>query len=794
VSRPLKAVDGWAGHAYKSGVKWVWKILKSVPGLVVAVVVLALAYFHVVGFPGFVREFVQREISRRGVAVRFTNIRLDLLHGIVATGVVLADAKSPEQTLAAIDQVQLLWNWRRMLRRDNAVDAIRIVNAEVSIPTPADEFGPEVFTARGASAVVYFEDDGSLRLDYLTGTYAGIQVVLTGRLKPSGTAGVSAPPPPGAAAKPMTLVTKVVRELGRIQGIERVELDVTFDVDLARPWDGQATVTLQGDGLKYRNLQVDKARVRVNLNRGALQIEPLLVELYGGAIVVRGRYDFGQSLFDLTVDSTTDLSRLRVLLPEKAARELATLEFTDRPHLAARYVLSPETGALPQLTATVDIGRAALRGVRIRALRGTIAGQGPVWTVRDAVLITPEGRAAGRGQIHAESTDFEYEFDSTVDPVKLLPLLPPSMARFVEPASFGPPPHIKAKVRGDFVDPEAFAYDAEVSAGACSYRGVPLTGASARLRLRTSRLDVQDLTLQRPEGELRGTVLANFDTHRVRFDVRTSANPTALAPLLGPKAGQIMQSYRFGSNIVASAQGLVDFDRPEQTAWTAQAACDGFSYWKFTAAHAKAGLLYTNNTLALRDLDADFYDGVLSGWANFDFRRPDVQYELQLTPTRADVNQILHAVGARSKVTGYLTGDLRLQGRGSDLATLHGDGWLEVTDGILWEGPLFGIFSKILGNTKATSAKATFVVEEQAVKTDDLAIAAGLFSAKSRGKVGFDGKLDFRVEARFLNAIPGWNILSTILGKVLEYQVGGTLGNPSYRASNFPKGLLPHED
>jgi hypothetical protein len=70
-------------------------------------------------------------------------------------------------------------------------------------------------------------------------------------------------------------------------------------------------------------------------------------------------------------------------------------------------------------------------------------------------------------------------------------------------------------------------------------------------------------------------------------------------------------------------------------------------------------------------------------------------------------------------------------------------------------------------------------------------ISAGAFTAKSRGQLGFDGKMDFRVQAQFLRAWPGINIVSKFLEVLLEYKVGGTIGDPKYRPVNFPKELLP---
>ena len=47
-------------------------------------------------------------------------------------------------------------------------------------------------------------------------------------------------------------------------------------------------------------------------------------------------------------------------------------------------------------------------------------------TIADAVIQMREGRLTGHGQYHFESSDFAYEFDSTLDPTRLQPLMFPS--------------------------------------------------------------------------------------------------------------------------------------------------------------------------------------------------------------------------------------------------------------------------------------------------------------------------------------------------------------------------------
>ena len=62
------------------------------------------------------------------------------------------------------------------------IDALRIANASVTVPTPADEIGPQVFIAEQAYATFRFED-GSIQIDELNGVYAGIRLHLSGAIK-----------------------------------------------------------------------------------------------------------------------------------------------------------------------------------------------------------------------------------------------------------------------------------------------------------------------------------------------------------------------------------------------------------------------------------------------------------------------------------------------------------------------------------------------------------------------------------------------------------------------------------
>lgn len=761
--------------------------------LVVVLLLLSLGYLHFYGFPEFLKQLLLSELNRAGYAAQFTSIRLDLFRGVVATDARFADAKAPDQQLAQIDELELQFSLKRLIHKQTFIRAIHIANAVITIPTPADENGPAQFTAKDAYATFKFEDDGSIQVDRLTGVYCGIRLNVSGRIRPrSASPTTPAPTTAPTGGGRFLFLTKAVREINQIQVTLPPQLDLDFDLDLAQPLAGHVLAKLRGSQLQYRNLQLDSVGVDIEMSGGAIEVRRCEASLYGGDIEIHGRYDLAMGQFDMTLTSTTDPAAIVPLFIKDAGQMLRDLHVEENPKIAARYRLSPETGSLPELTGTVQTGGLTVRGVEFRSIKFAFEDRGPQFKFDGVEIVTPEGRLDGHGEYQIESSDFAYEFDSTLDPTKLEPLMTNYVRQIVEPAWFETPPHIVAKVSGDFVDPDALAYDAQIDARRCSYRGVGLEGASARLRLRESRLDVRDMRLERREGDVRGTLFADFNRHRVNFDLAAHANPSEIAGLLGEKAVKTMAPYRFGPRTVANARGVIDFDRPEGTIWAAHVINEGFSYWKLTADRAQATLVFTNNTMQINDFDADFYSGKLRGHAGFVFSDADPSYNFDLSVDRADVHNVLSAVEDReSTVTGLLTGQATINGRGNDLASLVGKGQLSVTDGVLWQAPVFGIFSEILGKTKATRAQASFTITNQAVSTDDMQIAAGAFTAQSRGQLGFDGKMDFRVQAQFLRAWPGINILSKFLGVLLEYKVGGTISDPKYRPVNFPKELLP---
>jgi len=607
-------------------------------------------YLNLRGFPEPVCRFVRDQFQQKGYRAQFQELRLDWFNGIIAQDLVLADLKRPDHVLARINEVALRIHWLQLWSGGNVLGGLRIANANISIPLPADESGPVHFTASDAYANLRFEEDGTIRLEQLTGMYCGVYLFVTGRIKPR--TGMKIETTPKDTEKQSKFLSRILRELHAVHCREPLDLYLDFDVDLANPLGMSARARLHGKDLLCRRVLINSLKLDVAMEEGSFRILQGDAELGGGNLSLNGDYDFARGLVDIRLRSSMDPLVLRRWLPPEAGKELEQLRLFQNPRLELQYRLSPETGTVPVLSGTLETGGLEFRGVKFRALSVKFENRGPEIKILAAHVVMPRGELTGQGRYHIESSDFEYEFDSTLDPTTLIPLMSPVMKRWFSPCELIDLPHVTARVRGDFVDPDAFAYEAVVRTGRGRYRGVPLESAAGRLRLRRNRLEARDLVLKRPDGELTGELTADFEQQQLVFNMKTTANPTPMAGLLGERAATTMTPYQFGPQLFASAKGFVDFANPQRVTWTAEVDDTRFSWWKLTADQGHARLHFSNDVCHLQ-LDTK---GVTYGTNRADRLRA----ELWIARDSVKATNVTAIIG-NGNVEGYAVTDLPRQ-------------------------------------------------------------------------------------------------------------------------------------
>src|SRR6185436_1210016 len=136
-----------------------------------------------------------------------------------------------------------------------------------------------------------------------------------------------------------------------------------------------------------------------------------------------------------------------------------------------------------------------------------------------------------------------------------------------------------------------------------------------------------------------------------------------------------------------------------------------------------------------------------------------------------------------------------------NLQSWQGYGNVAVQEGLLWDFPVFGVFSPLLnaikpgsGNSRAKDATATFGITNSIIYSTDLQIHASGMRLLYDGTVNFDSQVNGRMEAQLFRDTPALGgIVSKVLWpvtKLFEYRVGGTLAKPTAQPLFIPKIFL----
>ena len=126
---------------------------------------------------------------------------------------------------------------------------------------------------------------------------------------------------------------------------------------------------------------------------------------------------------------------------------------------------------------------------------------------------------------------------------------------------------------------------------------------------------------------------------------------------------------------------------------------------------------------------------------------------------------------------------------------------MHLRDGLIWELPIFGIFSPMLdamvpglGKNRAREAAGTFTITNGVAYSDDFEVKASTLRLQYRGTVDYEQRVNAKVEAEmFRDAWLVGKAVSLVLSpltKVFEYRVTGSLQHPNMQPVFIPKFLL----
>ena len=573
-----------------------------------------------------------------------------------------------------------------------------------------------------------------------------------------------------------------------------------------------------------KNVHAPKLEIQEILCSGTwaapeLTVDKLSAKLYGGKLEADAKLDVGTRAVGFNVISDFDGQKIAPLLTPMARDWLANYSWNNPPHIQTGGALilpaSVWTNRQPdwrgelrptlRLNGQFQVVDGAFRGVRALTAESHFSYSNLCWRLPDLVARRRDGYVTLFHESDERTKDFYFRFHSTIDPEAARPLLETNQQRVFSFFSLTQPPVVDGEIRGRWHDHETISAKAHVALTNFTVRGGSADSFQANLEY-TNRI----LTLFQPRVQLAVTQQLTADTVKLVFDERriyvtngfSTAEPTVVVHAIGPHAEHAVQPYHFLTPPTVHVEGAIPMRDPHDADLHFDVDGEDFEWLKFRAPRVTGKIDWVGEHLALRDVKADFYLGKASGSAEFDFQtNHTADYRFRLAATDANLHLLAKDLsgGKTNKLEGLL--NLRLEvtdANSADWRRWQGTGRADLRDGLIWDIPIFGVFSPALdtimpglGSSRARQGSATFTITNGVVDSEDLKIETLMARLRYWGTIDLQGTVNARMEAElFRNTWVVGPVLSLALwpvSKTFEYKITGTIQKPRSDPFFIPK-------
>jgi hypothetical protein len=568
-------------------------------------------------------------------------------------------------------------------------------------------------------------------------------------------------------------------------------------------------------GLESPRLNAAQVAWSGNWRAPVLQVEKVSARLYDGTFTTSASLNVDTREFSFNTASDFDLQKITPLLTPMAREWFGQFAWKKAPMVQARGALTlpawtnrepnwrGEVRPTIRLAGNFKMGEGAFRGITFNTAESRFSYSNLCWQLPDIVVTRPEGRLYLFHEANDATRDFYFRFSSTIDPMVIRPLLHTNEQRAFDLLTLSQPPLLEGEIRGRWRDYGRTAAKLRASAVNFSFRGQSATEVRAGIEYTNLVLKFIEPRLSRGTQQLAAaSLMVDFRTKRIFVtNGFSTADPQVVARAIGPKIAGHVEPYHFVQPPSVRVEGVIPMGNVQDADLHFDVDGGAFSCWKFNVPRVAGRIDWVGKHLALRSVQADFYRGTAVGNAQFDFE-PDhgANLDFDAVVTGADVHQLARDFSPKTnKLEGRLTARIAITHANTlDWQSVQGSGRASLRDGLLWDIPMFGIFSPALdgivaglGDSRAREASATFIITNGVLKSDDLDIRASGMRLRYRGSVDYRGRMDARVEAELLRDT--WvfgRVLSAVLWpvtKVFEYKVTGTVQDPK----SEPLFLIP---
>lgn len=404
--------------------------------------------------------------------------------------------------------------------------------------------------------------------------------------------------------------------------------------------------------------------------------------------------------------------------------------------------------------------------------------------------------------------DYDMVFDTDLDPRVLAIYLDfiPRRDEWLNRFSYSTPPKIHTHLHGNWNNSDLTGVTSQISTTNFCFFEQPISSLNVLLAYTNNVLDITNCSVRQHAQYLSAPLVRIDFAKNTLFATNCFSTLDAqwLPRIFGTNLPDFFSNIGFQSPPSVQVNGSYCFTNANAADLHFLVSGNFFRWRKMEMENIFGNVDWVGSRVRLGGVQAKLYGGGTgTGWAQFDDTATNgVDVKFQAAVASTDLAEIVHGLfGKTNQIEGKLDATIEASGNSENEKSWQGKGAVNVRDALLWNIPLFGIFSSIInaiaedaGNSRAREASATFVINNGVLSTDDLQIQATTYRLLYRGKID-PYQINARVEAQVLRNTPVvgpiFSIVLKPLTKAFEFRISGPLDHMVTEPVYFPfPGLL----
>jgi hypothetical protein len=584
------------------------------------------------------------------------------------------------------------------------------------------------------------------------------------------------------------------------------------------PWQIETSIALDGVKSELKSLELGELRFATHWRAPHLSVTNLHAALYGGALDIHAQLDVETRRVAATGAFDFDVYRIQHLLDANTQREMNNFKFAAPPKARASVALvlpawtnrAPDwkpVGESVTLAARVETQAGGYRGATFLESHSDLTLTNGVLRLPNLWARRPEGEARLVYMVNPRTRQFHWQVRANCFPQAIEPLLErPEDKRILTNFTFTVPPVVEGEIWGRWRAREENGFRATVAVTNFVLRGEQVDEFRGSVNFTNDHFAITNVFARQGTGVITAPDV-RIDAVQQRLwvtNAHSTFDPYSFTRAIGPQTAKALQHYQFSNAPTLRVHGEIPFRESVTTDLHFEVEGGPFRWSFFHLPEVTGSIHWVTNRVVITNLDGAFHGGRLVGGLNFDLTpKHSADFGFNLAFTNASLPGFIADVsGKANKLEGTVAGTVVVTNANTtNMQSWQGYGDVRLVDGLLWDIPIFGLFSPVLnavskdlGSSRAKEAKGTFILTNSVIYTKDLEIHSPPARLHYDGTVDFAGNVNANIEAELFRDTflvgPIIRRLTMPMTKAFEYRVTGSLANPKSEPRYIPQFLL----